>query len=163
MKLTEGSSAVRKSMNFNFLLDKLITDNDTTEYNRNIISLSVIFLPRPYHGLYLLHIFGNLCFNLSSIRDSIKDLLYSTVSCTENFVIACKGKQSWLCGSDGRESACNTRDLGLIPGSGRFPWRRKWQPTPVFLLGKSHGWRSLAGYSPWGCKELDMTERLFPE
>ena len=38
-------------------------------------------------------------------------------------------------------------------------WRRKWQPTPVFLLGKSHGQRSLAGYSPWGCKELD-TERL---
>ena len=34
----------------------------------------------------------------------------------------------------------------------KIPWRRKWQPTPVFLPGKSHGWRSLAGYSPWGCK-----------
>ena len=40
------------------------------------------------------------------------------------------------------------------------PWRRKWQPTPVFLNGKSHGWRSLAGYSPWGHKESDTTERL---
>ena len=40
------------------------------------------------------------------------------------------------------------------------PWRRAWQPTPVFLPGESHGQRSLAGYSPWGCKELDMTERL---
>ena len=39
-------------------------------------------------------------------------------------------------------------------------WRRKWQPTPVFLPGKSHGQRSLAGYSPWGPKELDMTEGL---
>ena len=39
-------------------------------------------------------------------------------------------------------------------------WRRKWQPTPVFLPGKSHGWRSLVGYSPWGHKELDMTEQL---
>ena len=39
-------------------------------------------------------------------------------------------------------------------------WRRKWQPTPVLLPGKSHGWRSLVGYSPWGCKELDTTERL---
>ena len=39
-------------------------------------------------------------------------------------------------------------------------WRRKWQPTPVLLPGKSHGWRSLVGYSPWGRKELDMTERL---
>ena len=34
-------------------------------------------------------------------------------------------------------------------------WRRKWQPTPVFLPGKYHGWRSLVGYSPWGRKELD--------
>ena len=38
--------------------------------------------------------------------------------------------------------------------------RRKWQPTPVFLPGESHGWRSLVGYSPWGHKESDMTERL---
>ena len=40
------------------------------------------------------------------------------------------------------------------------PWRRKWQPTPVLLPGKAHGWRSLVGYSPWGHKESDMTERL---
>ena len=38
-------------------------------------------------------------------------------------------------------------------------WRRKWQPTPVFLPGKSHGQRSLVGYSPRGRKELDITER----
>ena len=38
------------------------------------------------------------------------------------------------------------------------PWRRKWQPAPIFLPGKSHGQRSLAGYSPWGCKESDTTE-----
>ena len=38
------------------------------------------------------------------------------------------------------------------------PWRRKWQPTPVFLPGESHGWRSLVGYSPWGRKESDMTK-----
>ena len=37
-------------------------------------------------------------------------------------------------------------------------WRRKWQPTPVFLPGKSHGWRRLVSYSPWGSKESDMTE-----
>ena len=40
------------------------------------------------------------------------------------------------------------------------PWRRKWHPTPVLLPGKSHGQRSLVGYSPWGPKELDTTERL---
>ena len=39
-------------------------------------------------------------------------------------------------------------------------WRRKWQPIPVFLLGKSHGQRSLMGYSPWNYKESDTTEQL---
>ena len=43
---------------------------------------------------------------------------------------------------------------------GKIPWRRKWQPTPVLLPGKSHGRRSLVGCSPWGCYESDMTERL---
>ena len=40
----------------------------------------------------------------------------------------------------------------------KSPWRRKWQLTPVFLPGESHGQRSLARYSSWGCKELDTTE-----
>ena len=43
---------------------------------------------------------------------------------------------------------------------GEILWRRKWQPSPVFFLGKSHGRWSLVGYCPWGRKELDMTERL---
>ena len=42
--------------------------------------------------------------------------------------------------------------------AGKIPWRRKWQPTSVFLLGESHRQRSLAGYSPWGHKESDTTE-----
>ena len=41
-----------------------------------------------------------------------------------------------------------------------MPWRRKWQPSPVLLPGKFHGLRSPVGYSPWGCKESDTTERL---
>ena len=45
----------------------------------------------------------------------------------------------------------------MIP---KAPWRRQWHPTPVLLPGKSHGWRRLVGCSPWGRKELDMTERL---
>ena len=47
------------------------------------------------------------------------------------------------------------RDAGTIPGSERFP---AWQPTPVFLPEESHRQRSLAGYSPWSCKESDKTE-----
>ena len=46
------------------------------------------------------------------------------------------------------------------PWVGKIPWRRKLQPTPVFLSGKSHGQGRLVGYSPWGCKESDTTERL---
>ena len=46
---------------------------------------------------------------------------------------------------------------GSIPGR-NISWRRKWQPTPISLPGKPHGQRSLVGYSPWGRKELDMTE-----
>ena len=52
----------------------------------------------------------------------------------------------------------DVRHAGSIPGLGRFPWRRKWQPTLVFLPGKSHEQRSFAGYSPWDRKESDMTE-----
>ena len=63
-----------------------------------------------------------------------------------------------------KASVCNAGDLGSIPGFDswvrKIPWRRKWQPTPIFLPGKSHGWRSLVGYSPWGHKESDTTERL---
>ena len=49
---------------------------------------------------------------------------------------------------------------GFPPWVRKIPWRREWQPTPVFLPGKSHGLRSLAGYSLWGHKELDTTECL---
>ena len=62
--------------------------------------------------------------------------------------------------SDGKESACNVGDLGSLCGSGGSPGRRAWQPTPYSCLENPHGQRSLVGYSPWGHKELDMTERL---
>ena len=56
-------------------------------------------------------------------------------------------------------SAGATRDR-FSPWVRKAPWRRKWQPTPVFLSGKSHGQKSLVDYSPWGHKELDMTKGL---
>ena len=69
-------------------------------------------------------------------------------------------------GSVSKESACNAGDHpqcrrpGFDPWVGKIPWRRKWQPIPVFLPGKSHKQRSLVGCSPWGLKELETTERL---
>ena len=66
-------------------------------------------------------------------------------------------------GSDGKESACNAGDLGLIPGSGRSPGGgngNPFQEMATHLPGESLGWRSLVVYSPWDHKESDMTERL---
>ena len=67
---------------------------------------------------------------------------------------------SVLGGSEVKAYACNVGNLGSIPGSGRFPWRRKWQPTLVFLPGESHGQKSLVGYSPRSHKESDMIQQL---
>ena len=63
-------------------------------------------------------------------------------------------------GSDGKTSAYNLGDPGSIPGLEKILWRRKWQPTPVFLPGKSHGQRSLASYIVHGVAESDTTKRL---
>ena len=63
-------------------------------------------------------------------------------------------------GSDGKESACNMRDPGSIPGLARSPGEGISNPFQYPCLGNSHGQRSLAGYSPWGPKELDTTEQL---
>ena len=63
----------------------------------------------------------------------------------------------------GKKSACQCRRhrrCKFDPWIGKILQSRKWQPTPVFLPGKLHGWRSLAGYSSWGHKELDTTELL---
>ena len=62
---------------------------------------------------------------------------------------------------NGKEPACQCRrhkSHGFNHWVRKIPWSTKWQPTPVFLPGKFHGQRSLAGYSPWGHKETQMTE-----
>ena len=63
--------------------------------------------------------------------------------------------QLGLVGKNPPANAGQVKDAGSIPFQ---PWRRAWQPIPVFLPGESHGQRSLAGYSPRGRKEWDMTE-----
>ena len=68
--------------------------------------------------------------------------------------------------ASGKESANagDARDMGSIPGSGRFPpQRKKRYPTAVFLPGKSHGQRSLVGYSPWGRKKSDVTKCTYTQ
>ena len=57
-----------------------------------------------------------------------------------------------------KNQAANGKRSRFDPWVGRISWRRKWQLTPVFLAGKSHGQRSLVVYSPWGHKESDTME-----
>ena len=63
-------------------------------------------------------------------------------------------------GSAGKKPAMKRhRRHELDPWVGKILWRKKWQPTPVFLPGEFRGQRSLAGYSPWDLKELEVTEQ----
>ena len=88
-------------------------------------------------------------------KDSLVEDFVSRTSqqpCWTSFELHCSLR--W---HSGRQSACQCRRckrLGFDPWAGKIPWSRKWQPTPGFLPGKSHGQRSLAGYSPWGCKRV---------
>ena len=75
------------------------------------------------------------------------------------FVLRDLGASQALLG--GKESACHCRRhkrFRFYPWVRKIPSRRKWQPTSVFLPAESHRQRSLASYSPWGCKELDLTQ-----
>ena len=86
------------------------------------------------------------CHNSLSIQSSSSRIFY---------IICCfKGLPRWL---SGKESDCNAGDVGSVPGWGRSPGEGR-PPTPVSLPWKSHGYRSMVGYSPWGCKQLDMIE-----
>ena len=107
------------------------------------------------HGLdltYSLYL-ANFCFTKAKRNETWSPPLNFSPSSFRGFVG----------GAVRKESACQCRKCrrcGFYPWVRKIPWRRAWQLTPVFLPGKFHEQRSLAGYSPWGCKELDMTEHL---
>ena len=84
--------------------------------------------------------------------DKTNTILQSNYPSIKNKYPSIKIKNKFPGGSVGKEFACNARDPGSIPGSGRAPGEGNGNPTPVFLPGKSHGQRSLAGYSSWGPK-----------
>ena len=76
------------------------------------------------------------------------------------YIHACIQSRGFPGGTSGKEPTCQCRRhkrAGFDPWARKIPWRRVWQPNPVFLPGESHGQRSLVGYSPWDCKEADMT------
>ena len=81
--------------------------------------------------------------------------IYFVNRIAKSWIQVCVLYYGFLCGTSGEESACQCRGRkrrGFHPWVGKIPWRRKWQPIPVFLPRKSHGKRSLLGYSPLGRK-----------
>ena len=95
---------------------------------------------------------SNFLEEISSLSQSIVFLYFFAFITEEGFVSSpCYSLE--LCIQMGMRPRFN-------PWVGKIPWRRKWQPTLVLLPGKSHGQKSLIGYSPHGHKESDMTERL---
>ena len=80
------------------------------------------------------------------MRKTLRDILWSTLE---------------VGGTSGKKSAANAKGYRrprFDPWVRKIPWRRKWQPAPVFLPGESHGQRSLKGYSPWSHTESDTAE-----
>ena len=83
---------------------------------------------------------------------SAKTIPLMDVSVSFYFVIKSLLRLPWWL--SGKGSTCQCRRCRFNPWLRQIPWRWKWQPTPVFLPGKSHGQRSLVVYSPWGCKRV---------
>ena len=99
----------------------------------------------------------------SKVREAWVLLSFKTFSKPQQWWISRHGKTFFICNPKGilglpwwlssKESTCQCRKHWV----GKIPWRREWQPTPVFLPGESHGQRSLASYGPWGGRQLDTT------
>ena len=95
------------------------------------------------------------------IPDHLTCLLRNLYAGQETTVRTGHGTTDWFQIGKGVCQGClHCSRPGFDPWVGKIPWRRKWQPTPVFLPGKSHGLRSLVGYRPWTCKVWDTTEQL---
>ena len=83
-------------------------------------------------------------------------VLHSGFSLVTYFIHKINSVRDFPGGTGGKEPVCQCKRGGFNPWAGKISWRRKWQPTQVFLPRKSHGHRSLVSYSPWDHKYLDM-------
>ena len=130
---------------FHWFLSMLLIFLSLSGFCRTLIFLSLSFL------IYQKRIFTHF------FREHLQGCCSKRMHCTYAGFLGC---------SVGKESTSNAGDClpcrrpGFSLWFGKTPWRRKWQLTLVFLPGKFHGQRSSVGYSPWGHKEVDKTERL---
>ena len=84
-------------------------------------------------------------------------------TCSQSNHTSCQSEEGFPGGASGKEPTCQRKrhkGCGFNPRVGKIPWRMMWQPTQVFFPGECPGQKSLVGYSPWGRKELDTTDRL---
>ena len=124
-------------------------------YNCSNSGLDEVICPDS-HNTYSIYVVKCMRFKKQQPWFSLRILLFSCVATKKAYFPAVPhGLPRQL---SGKESTCQCRGHGFDPWLGKIPWRRKWQPTPVFLPEMSHGQRSLVGYSLWGRKESDMTQ-----
>ena len=104
------------------------------KFAQNIEIVSAI----PYAVFHMLR--SNFCYAAKKNQKTLSTCIYALLNWS-------LGIPRCLCGKQSARQFRRHRRCGFNPWVGKIPWRRKWQPTPVFLPGKSHGQRSLAGYS----------------
>ena len=130
--------------------------------NTDLLTVSIVFtfLESNIFGIRQCEVFSDWLLLLSNMDLGflhVFSLLDSSGSLLFKSMYLFPGLPWWLSNKD---SAYQCRRHVFDPWIGKIPWRRKWKLTPVFLSGKSHRQRRLAGYNPWGHKESNTTERL---
>ena len=118
-----------------------------------------VFLARKFHGQRSLA--GYSSWGYKEL-DTAEHAVTHVENMTSSFILTAiqHSNLGFPCGSDRKESSCNVGDMGLIPGLGRSLEGGHGNPLLHSCLENPHGQRSLVGYSPWGRKESDTTERL---
>ena len=115
------------------------------------------------YDLVILHVLSSCCLDICCAMHLGRCTVHTDKTAVPLFISLPSIWEKGFQGStSGQEPACQCRRHKrsmFDPWVRKIPWRN-WQPTPVFLPGEFHRQRSLEGYSPWGCKELDTTEWL---
>ena len=132
-------------------------------YHHTVTNFSLMIRTFKIYSFSRVFYYSLLEFKMYSTLLTIVTMLYITFSWLIYFItISCNFRllhQFLTMASPVAQTVKSLLAMWAISGS-EFPWRRKWQPSPVFLPGESHGWRSLVGCSPWGHREQDTAEWL---
>ena len=120
------------------------------------IILTVVIVSKALLKRDTLNTLSLFAYQLCFIKVVFQNLMFLLISVRLGYT-----HPGFSSGAGGKEPACQCKRRkrpGFNPWVGKIRWRRKWQPTPVYLPGESHGQRSLASPRLWGCKESDMTK-----